>query len=108
MKKIRKIISLVLYYGCAYYLPSSLTPVVGGMCRRFRWWLCKGIFLSVGKWNNIERRVYFGNNEVSLGENSGLGENFRLQNSSFYVGNNVMIARDLHVVGGGIFSLINL
>jgi maltose O-acetyltransferase len=96
-----KKIAFILYYGFAQFLPTSRFPVVGGLCRRLRGRICKMLFVSAGDWINVERRVYFGKNEISLGNRSGLGDNFRITNSTLVVGNNTMIARDVHVVGGG-------
>ena len=96
-----KKIAFILYYTFAQFLPTSRFPVVGGLCRRIRGRICKVLFVSSGKWINIERRVYFGKNDISIGNKSGLGDNFRITNSSLVVGNNTMIARDVHVVGGG-------
>jgi maltose O-acetyltransferase len=96
-----KKIAFILYYGFAQFLPTSRFPLLGGLSRRMRGGICKMLFVNAGKWINIERRVYFGKNEISIGNGSGLGDNFRITNSSLVVGDNTMIARDVHVVGGG-------
>ena len=96
-----KKIAFVLYYVFAQFLPTSRFPLVGGLSRKIRGGICKVLFVSSGQWINIERRVYFGKNDISIGNRSGLGDNFRITNSSLVVGDNTMIARDVHVVGGG-------
>lgn len=84
-----------------YWLPNKEIPIIGEWSRRFRSFLCKRIFEQSGKWINVQRHVYFGNNRISLGNGSGLGSGFHLQNCSLMVGDNVMIAPNVTVLGGG-------
>lgn len=63
--------------------------------------LCKKLFVHTGKGINIQRKVYFGNNRVSLGNYSGLGAGFHIQNSELIVGDYVMVGVDVLVLGGG-------
>lgn len=91
----------LLYYAIAYYLPNSNHPLLGELSRRFRGALCRRIFIRTGKWINVERHVYFGNNRICLGEGSGLGSNFHLQNCELEVGDYVMVAPDVKILGGG-------
>lgn len=105
MNRFIRAVVYTLYYCFAYWLPESTFPLIGEVCRKIRGGLCKCLFKNHGRWINVDRRVYFGWNDVSLGENSGLGTNMRLQNSSLVVGNNVMIGRELHIVGGGHYYL---
>ena len=59
------------------------------------------IFRKTGTWINIQRHVYFGMNEIEIGNGSGLGTNFHLQNCSLVIGNHVMVAPNVMVLGGG-------
>lgn len=59
------------------------------------------IFRKTGTWINIQRHVYFGMNEIEIGNGSGLGANFHLQNCSLVIGNHVMVAPNVMVLGGG-------
>ena len=93
--------ALIDYYAVAQYLPNREIPILGEMSRRFRQFLCRQIFMSTGAWINIQRKVYFGNNRIGIGTGSGLGENFHLQNCSLVIGNNVMVAPNVMVLGGG-------
>ena len=100
-KRIRKFIACIVYYAFAQYLPNHEFPVLGEMSRKLRQMLCSMIFEHSGSWINVQRRVYFGRNRVSIGNRSGLGEGFHLQNSELVVGEHVMTAQDVMVLGGG-------
>ena len=101
MKSITRGFAVLVYYCIGYHLPNSLFPIIGEPSRKFRSFLCRHIFESTGSWVNIERHVKFGKNRVIIGEGSGLGENFLLQNSELIVGNHVMTAPNVKVLGGG-------
>ena len=90
-----------LYYAVGQHLPNRIFPIIGEFCRRFRQLLCRIIFKKTGRWINIQRHVYFGKNEIDIGNGSGLGANFHLQNCSLVIGNNVMVAPNVMVLGGG-------
>lgn len=90
-----------LYYSFFFHLPSSQFPLVGKICRLCRRWICRCFVDSVGKRVNIERRAYWGCNKISIGDGSGIGENFHLQNSNLTMGNNIMMASNVRVIGGG-------
>ncbi len=98
---IKRTIALVVYYGFGYYLPDSGMPIIGSWCRRFRGFLCKRIFESSGDWINIQRHVYFGKNKISIGNSSGLGANFHLQGCELKIGDEVMCAPNVKILGGG-------
>lgn len=101
MKKIYKLIAYFIYYSLAQYLPNHEFPLFGKFSCRFRQFLCGVLFDSVGNQINIQRRVYFGRNRVSIGNHSGLGEGFHIQNSELEVGDYVMTGPDIMVLGGG-------
>lgn len=63
---------LALYYGVAYWLPSSFSVLGGG--KRLRAFCCRHIFKKCGKNVNIERKAKFGTGrDIELGDNSGIG-----------------------------------
>lgn len=95
---ILQLISLVLYYGFAYYLPKS-NSIPGKICfsRRIRYSLCKRIFKSIGKNVNIERKAKFNiGTEVEIGDNSGLGINCVVP-SDICIGRDVMMGPNCHI-----------
>lgn len=77
----------ILYYSLLYHFPSSTFPVFGRLCRKLRCAVCRFCFDSIGKNVNIERHAYWGLNQVSIGNESGIGVNFHLQNCSLTIGN---------------------
>lgn len=101
MIKIYKLIIYFIYYSIAQYLPNNEFPLLGKFSCRIRRFLCGVLFESAGNQINIQRRVYFGRNRVSIGNHSGLGEGFHIQNSELEVGDYVMTGPDIMVLGGG-------
>lgn len=96
MKKIRRIICLVLYYGIAQYLPDSYFGVkfIAHFSNWFRIILCKGIFKKCGHVRTINRGVYFGTgSQVEIGDESGIGARTSIPNNTI-IGNHVMLSRD--------------
>lgn len=101
MSQIRKVWGGMLYYSLLYHFPSSTFPVFGRLCRKLRCAVCRFCFDSIGKNVNIERHAYWGFNQVSIGNESGIGVNFHLQNCRLTIGNNVMMGPNVRVIGGG-------
>lgn len=92
----------LLYYTIARHLPKSTQPVMGRMYQLFRRWCCKHMFAKSGERFSVDRGVYFGSGKhVVLGNHVGIGENFALHNRILVMGDNIMIARDVLVLGGG-------
>jgi len=103
--KLKKLISLLLYYGFATYLPKSNRPYSFGLSRPIRYALCKNIFEHCGKNVLVERRAYIGDGRgISIGDGTGIGVNAKIQQNTT-IGNNVMMGEDViiltsaHVVG---------
>ena len=93
---------IFVYYSLGYFLPNKELPILGEFSRRFRAFLCKKIFSHSGSWINIQRHVYFGtNNTISIGEGSGLGANFHLQNCNLILEDQVMTGPNITILGGG-------
>lgn len=88
---------LALYYGLAYHLPDSYTPVVGRVANALRVMCCRHIFRKCGRIVTVNRRAYFGDGkEIEIGDDSGIGANAHLPNN-IIIGNDVMMAPDLLV-----------
>lgn len=93
---------VVIYYSFARYLPSSITPIFGPLFNSIRKLCCRLIFSSISGKVRIERRAYWGlNNRISMGESSGLGENFHLQGADLEIGKYVMMAPNVTILGNG-------
>lgn len=93
---------LITYYLFARYLPSNETPLIGGFSKRVRRGICKHIFKEIGKGVNIQPNVYFGNGStLVIKDYSGLGENCRIQQVDLTIGNHVMMAHDVQIIGSG-------
>lgn len=94
-----KWIGLLLYHGFARYLPDSKCPVVGTMSMKIRSWVCR-LFIQAGKNINICRNASWGLNGLSIGDESGIGPNFRCFRCSVTIGNHVLMAPDVLIYGG--------
>jgi maltose O-acetyltransferase len=93
---------LIIYYGFARYLPKSTVPFIGKLSKIIRRALCKRIFASCGYKLNVENKVYFGNGEnIQIGYESGLGSNFKSLYRNLQIGDYVMMAEDVLILGGG-------
>lgn len=93
---------LITYYLLAKHLPSNHTPIIGDLCNRIRRLCCKHVFKQTGKKVNIQPNVYFGNGAtLVIGNYSGLGENCRIQQVDLSIGDYVMMAHDVQIIGGG-------
>jgi len=89
-----RFILLALYYGFARWLPRSGCAVAfgAGWIRRV---ICRPLFKKAGRNINIERGAYFGfGNELSIGDNSGLGVNSYCK-GDITIGADVMMAPDV-------------
>ena len=96
----RVLISIV-YYSIFYYLPSRRFPLIGKLCNALRTWWCGFIFENRGNDCTIERCAYFGMNSVSIGNASGIGHHFHLQGSKLIMGNNIIMAPYVTILGAG-------
>ena len=95
-------VALFIYYCLAYYLPPKGIPLVGRICNALRVALCRAIFDECGKGAVIERRVYFGtNNRICIGNRSGIGNNFHLQGTNLVMGDDIIMAPNVTVLGAG-------
>jgi maltose O-acetyltransferase len=93
---------IILYYSILRYLPNTTAKFVGKFCRGIRGFACRIIFKECGKNIDICRNVYFGNGQnIKMGSNSILGPNLRIQQCDVEIGNFVMTAHDIQIIGGG-------
>jgi maltose O-acetyltransferase len=92
---------LFLYYAFAQYLPKSTRPL-GKLSQKIRRFLCKRIFGSCGSKLNVENNAYFGTGfDFNVGNDVGLGTNFKSLNRIVKIGNYLMMAEDILFLGGG-------
>jgi maltose O-acetyltransferase len=93
--KLIKVFFLAFYYGFARYLPASQIILVGKLSKAIRYFCCKHIFASIGKYVNVERGAYFGTGfQLQIGNYSGLGKHCRVP-ANLVVGNYVMMGRNV-------------
>jgi len=89
-----KLMRTLAYYGIASHLPASSSRYTR-WCRLVRRWLCTPLFRSAGKNINIEKGAIFGTGgNVSIGDNSGIGVNCKLQ-GDITIGKNVMMGPEV-------------
>jgi maltose O-acetyltransferase len=90
-------ISLVIYYLFTQYLPKSvLSP--GGLSKKIRGYLAKGIFKKCGKNVNLENRAYFGTGEnTEIGDNSSIGTSCQLY-GPVLIGKDVMMSPEVIIL----------
>lgn len=92
-----KLLYLIAYYGFAYWLPTSYTPIVGRVSRLARLFLCRHIFMKCGVNVNIERKANFGSGlEIEIGDESALGINCTLP-SNTKIGKYVMMGANCFI-----------
>ena len=87
----------VLYILVAKHLPGSTCKMVGRICCKFRYMLCRNIFEYCGKNVTIERGVDFGYGyRIRIGDNSGMGTNAVIPNGTC-IGANVMMGPNCYI-----------
>lgn len=93
---------LLSYYLIAYNLPKSTFPILGDSFRWFRSFLCKHLLAYAGNNINIENHAYIGNGQkLRIGNSSGIGSRFHIQNTDLKIGDNVMMGEEVLILGGG-------
>lgn len=97
-KRIRRSIGWHLYWALARRLPSSFKRG-GRFAKWFRAWCCAGFLRHVGTNVNIEDGVYFGTDDVSIGDNSGIGVRCQVY-GSVRIGDDVMMGPDCEIHSG--------
>lgn len=99
--KLGRKIAYFVYYSIAFYLPKKENPVFGNISTRFRTFLARRMLNSFGKGGHVDRRAFFGFNDVSIGDYTGLRSGFQLRNSSLKVGDYCMLSANMLIMGGG-------
>ena len=95
-----------LYYAFARHLPKSTFPIIGNCSRLFRRWLCFHLFKKDDTHNclclNVEQGAYFGSGKhFTVGNNVGLGKNFKSLNRIVIIDDYLMMGEDVLFLGGG-------
>ena len=94
-------LALAAYYALAYHLPSQGFPLLGKPSNALRVALCRRIFEGCGTHAVIERHAYFGSNSIQIGNDCGIGANFHLQSTHLVMGNDIIMAPNVTILGGG-------
>ena len=98
--KFTRNISLILYYGFAYWLPNFDSRFGGKMSNAIRVWCVKNIFEYVGQGVNIGRKTRFGNGRnIRIGSRSNIGAYCQVP-SNIVIGDNVMMGPNNFFFGG--------
>lgn len=90
-----------LYYAFAYHLPGHKVPFWGKFSSHLRSYLLRKVFPDSHHFINVGRHAYFGHNRVKVGQRSGFGDYFHLQNASLTMGDYVMTGAHVTILGGG-------
>src|SRR5688572_12963221 len=94
LTKMKKKISLLVYYSLANRLPSSFFPL-GSLFNKFRILLAKN-FLSIGNNCKLQPRVNLGDgNEIVIGNYCMINENVYIEGAK--IGNYVMISPNVTI-----------
>lgn len=102
-------IYIVVYYLIFYKLPKSTLPIFGKIIKSIRTKFCS-FFIEMGSGCNIENRVYLGDgSDIHMGNYSGLGSNLYITGTNLFLGNNVIMAPNVSILGGGhIYDDLNI
>lgn len=90
MHKLLRSLSLSMYLLFGKYLPSSTNRVIP--CGKVRAFWARGFIRHCGKNVNIDKGAIF-SSQLSIGNNSGIGQYSRLQ-GKIDIGNNVMMGAE--------------
>lgn len=95
-----------LYYGFARFLPKSTAPVVGGLSKRIRAFICKRLFRKDENHQCrklvVEQGAYFGSGKSFIvGNEVGMGKNFKSLNRVVTIDDYLMMGEDVLFLGGG-------
>lgn len=93
---------LLIYYAFAQHLPKSTFPLFGKFGQITRYHICKKIFAKIGNNVNIENNAYISDgSKISIGDNSGIGSYFHIQNTILKISDDVMMGEGVKILGGG-------
>lgn len=99
----RRFVGIILYYLIASKLPRSATPVLGNICKKIRYYICKKyLFKNIGQGVNIGCNIYIGDgSKISIGKQSSLGSYSHIQGTFLTMGNYCMMGEHVFILGGG-------
>lgn len=98
-----KRVYLILYYSFLYFLPTGMR---GGrkIIKNIKSFILHILNPNISKSANINRKAYIGKGtDIVIGDNSSLGENFQMHNVKLILGCDIMIAKDVLIMGGGTY-----
>lgn len=95
MSRLSRKIGALIYYGIAKHLPPSFSGIKLGQ-KALRGFCGKLMLKSCGKNVNIEQGAVF-SSKVTLGDDSGIGVNARI-NGSCTIGHHVMMGTDVVIL----------
>lgn len=94
----KRVFFLLLYYGIAYHLPDSYSPLAGRPSNWLRKVCCHALFKKCGKIVTVGRHVHFGNgSDIEIGDDSGFGAYSKFPNN-IKIGDHVMMAPEILVI----------
>lgn len=92
-----QLLSLIAYYGFAYYLPNSY-GFLGWISNKIRIMLCKRIFKKCGHIRTINRCVNFGSGRnIEIGDESGIGANTQIPSNTI-IGSHTIVSRNVFIL----------
>lgn len=101
MSKFRHIFGIVIYYSVLYFLNPS-TPLIGKFIRRFKASVLNLFFPSISPTSNISALAWLGKiNGLTIGKYSGIGKRCKIHSCDVKLGNHIMMAQDVLILGGG-------
>ena len=96
-----KLVYLIIYYGFLFYLPSGMSGYKRTI-KHIKSFILHNLNHRISKTSNINRKAYIGKGcDIDIGDNSSLGENFQMHNVKLTLGSDIMIAKDVLIMGGG-------
>lgn len=96
----------ILYYCFARHLPKSTAPFFGKISGHVRQSICRHLFCKDETHQcrnlNVEQGAYFGSGKnITVGDNVGLGKNFKSLNRIVTIDDFLMMGEDVLFLGGG-------
>ncbi len=98
-KSFFKWMGLLIYHCLAKHLPDNKIPFVGVICKKIRVQTCR-LFIKTGKNIDICRNANWGLNQITIGDGSGIGRNFKCYRCNLIIGSHVLMAPDVLIYGG--------
>ena len=92
---------IAVYYSVLYFLNPN-TPIMGGGIKRLKSKVLHILYPNIDVTANIGQLAWLGKiKEFAIGRDSSVGKRFKMHNTSLTIGNYVMMAQDVVVMGGG-------